>query len=164
MKISIKDFEKKLDNIAKEVPKVIKNVLANSAHHLTSVAKEKIGEYQPAIGRFKAWAALAESTEKEKERLGFQRGKPLLRTGSLKNSIKNTLQGNKATIGSDSKIMPYHEYGTSKIPPRNVFGASAFENEGKIAKAFGVAVSHYIKSGNPVDSIGYAKKELTKNG
>jgi phage gpG-like protein len=92
-------------------------------------AKEEIGEYQGEVGAFPAWAPLVESTVEEKERLGYAPpDNPLWRTGELKESISHEVENDEAVIGSDSEIMVYHEFGTSKMAMRPVLGPALAKN------------------------------------
>jgi hypothetical protein len=70
------------------------------------------------------WPQLAESTQRERERLGFAANEPLLRTGDLRESIEYTVLPREAAveIGSNDKIAVYQELGTSRIPPRSFLG------------------------------------------
>lgn len=110
------------------------------AHHATEkaaeeievTAKAEIGKYQEAMGPFPAWAPLAESTEREKRRLGYPPDSPLLRTGEMRDSIQHQTSGLEAAIGSTDKKMVYHELGTSKMPPRPVLGLAAYESKKRV--------------------------------
>lgn len=99
------------------------------AQIVEQTAKSEIGEYQDAAGEFPAWASLAESTIEEKERLGYAPpDNPLLRTGGLQDSISHEVENDTATIGSDSEIMVFHEFGTSKMAMRPVLGPALVRN------------------------------------
>ncbi|MGA3116445.1 MAG: hypothetical protein ABSF90_18640 [Syntrophobacteraceae bacterium] len=92
-------------------------------------AKDEIGGYQPGLGAFPAWAPLTESTMEEKERLGFAPpDNPLMRTRALQESISHEVENDEARIGSDSEIMVYHEFGTSKMAMRPVLGPALVRN------------------------------------
>jgi phage gpG-like protein len=99
------------------------------AQLVEQTAKEEIGQYQAEIGPFPAWAELAESTLEQKERLGYSPpDNPLWREGELEKSISHEVENDEATIGSDSEIMIYHEFGTSKMPMRPVLGPALVRN------------------------------------
>lgn len=114
--------------------------LEHVAQKVEATAKAEIGVYQEAIGPFPAWPQLAQSTQDERERLGFSANDPLLRTGELRDSIGHSVSGLEAEIGSDSDIMVYQEMGTSRIPPRPVLGPAAEHNHDVILKELGGAV------------------------
>jgi phage gpG-like protein len=99
------------------------------AQLVEQTAKEEIGEYQGEAGAFPAWAPLVESTVEEKERLGYAPpDNPLWRTGALMDSISHEVDNDEAVIGSDSEIMVYHEFGTSKMAMRPVLGPALVRN------------------------------------
>lgn len=79
-------------------------------------AKEAIGGYRYG------WQELAESTQDDRERKGYSRDEPLLRTGALHDSIHSraelTPYGAAGVVYSDDMIAAYQEMGTDRIPPR----------------------------------------------
>jgi HK97 gp10 family phage protein len=123
---------------------------------IEGTAKAEIGTYQPEAGPFPAWADLADATEAEKARLGFPVDAPLLRTGEMRESITHQVAGLEAAIGSNEDKMIYHEFGTSRIPPRPVLGPAAFRNKEKIRAIIGEAVVTGLIGGSPIHpSLGY---------
>lgn len=108
-------------------------------------AKEEIGNYQSAVGPFQAWPELADSTKDDRVRQGYTENDPLLRSGELRDSISHEAKGLEVAIGSTSDVMVYHEFGTSKMPPRPVLGTAAFSSKEKViailtrAAAIGIA-------------------------
>lgn len=79
-------------------------------------SKSMIGTYQ------QGWQQLEESTEAHKARMGYPANAPLLATGEMRDSIDHNVVANTVNIGTNNKLMRYHEYGTNNIPPRPVFG------------------------------------------
>lgn len=119
-------------------------------------AKSQIGHYQPEVGPFQDWAPLAESTEKEKARLGYPANAPLLREGDLRESIEHEVQGQEAVVGSKSEIAEYQEFGTSTIPPRPFIGPAAFKNKEAIQHILGASLVEGLIGGDPIHpSLGY---------
>ena len=119
-------------------------------------AKAEFGVYQGAVGPFPAWAELAESTQQERARLGYAPNDPLLRDGTLRDSISHHVEELEAEIGSDSDIMEYQEFGTSKMPPRPVLGPALERNHEVIVKELGGAVVDGLIGGTPIHaSLGY---------
>lgn len=110
-----------------------------SAELVEADAKRRIGEYQPETGPFPAWEPLAESTEAEKGRLGLQPGEPLLRDGTLRDSIVTEHRWHEAVVRSEDPVAAYQEFGTEDIPPRPFLGPAAFENRETIHTLIGVA-------------------------
>ena len=86
-----------------------------------------VAECQALIGQeLDSWAPLAASTVIEKERLGYvgrvSATDPLLARGDLSLSFSYELHRHMVVFGSDDPVMLFHEYGTSKMPPRPVVG------------------------------------------
>lgn len=119
-------------------------------------AQEEIGNYQPAVGSFPAWAQLADSTEAEKARLGFRADAPLERTGELRDSISYQVEPEAVVIGSPSDIMLWQEQGTSTIPPRAALGPAAIRNKEVIERAVGTATVIGLLGGHAMPpGLGY---------
>ena len=124
--------------------------------HVEAVAKWEIGFYQEAVGPFPAWEPLADSTEAEKARLGYQPDAPLLRDGDLRDSYGNEVEVLDAIIGSTSDIAVYQEIGTPTIPPRPVLGPAALHSQEFIEATIGAAaVSGIIGSDRIHKGLGY---------
>jgi len=144
-----------------------KHALNAAADLIKKDARAQIGEYQEAIGNYPAWAELAESTEDEKARLGAPADAPLLRYGDLQKSFRSELEGDETVIvGSTDPVMEYHEFGTSKMPPRPVLGPALLKNDERIRQILGVAMLDAIVSGqrlgyrfNPVYGVGQTPNE-----
>jgi HK97 gp10 family phage protein len=109
--------------------------------------KAQIGEYQDAAGPYPAWAALADSTEVEKERLGYPSDAPLLREGDLEKSFSHEQEGVEGVVGSTDPVMEYHEFGTPKMPPRPVVGPALERKRDKIEHLLGHALVEAIIGG-----------------
>ena len=97
--------------------------LAEIGEAASHIAKDLIGQ------EFPGWPPLAPSTIAEKTRLGYvgqvSATDPLLRTGSLRDSITFEVEELAVTVGSPEPVAAYQEFGTSRgIPPRPVFMSS----------------------------------------
>jgi len=114
--------------------------LDRAAAAVEARAKAEIGTYQPAVGPYPEWAELAESTQAERERLGFTPNDPLLRTGGLRDSIGRTVGTDQAVIGSTSETMVFHEVGTERMPPRPVLAPALIASEEEVKRALGSAL------------------------
>jgi hypothetical protein len=126
------------------------------AKHVERTAKDEIGFYQQAVGPFPDWAPLADSTEAEKARLGFEPDAPLLRTGGLRDSIGHEVGALEAVVGSTSDVMVYQELGTPTIPPRPVLGPAAIHNADRIKRILGdAAVAGLIGADQIHSALGY---------
>jgi HK97 gp10 family phage protein len=142
----------------REVATVV--ALQTGLHHVAKAietsAKAEIGQYQASVGPFPAWEALADSTEAEKARLGYEPDAPLLRTGDLRDSITHRVEGFEAAIGSEDQVMVYHEFGTTKMPPRPVLGPAAIHNKHRIEKIVGAALMAGLVEGDVIhEGLGY---------
>ncbi len=103
--------------------------------------KRKFGVYQTG------WKQLAESTQRQRERLGFEPNNPLYRTGGLMDSVDYKVLGPKmAVVGSTSEIMVWQELGTKHIPPRPVFSTTGFEAKEIIEKIMIEKLSSKMKA------------------
>lgn len=131
-----------------------------AANVIEKDAKEKIGHYQDDSGPFPAWEPLADSTEEEKDRLGYPLNAPLLREGDLRDSIQHEVHMLEAIVGSKSPIAAYQEFGTDRIPPRPFIGPAAFENKEKIEGLLGAATVRGLSLGGSIPS-GLYDHELT---
>lgn len=72
------------------------------------------------------WSVLAQSTRKQRARLGFGAARPILvRTGTLRKGtrIKN-IKDDEGTIANEVDYAKYHQFGTKKIPQRVVLDTS----------------------------------------
>lgn len=153
---SIGDFIVHLATLEAAVVIELHHGLEKVARGVERSAKDEIGFYQPAVGPFPAWAELAESTEAEKARLGYPTEAPLLRTGDMRDNISHEVRGLEAVIGSPDERAVYHEFGTSKMPPRPIFGPAAIHNREKIAAVLGAAaVSGLIGGARVHPALGY---------
>lgn len=132
--------------------------LAEVAERIKKTAQDEIGFYQPAVGPFDAWADLADSTEAEKSRLGYPTNAPLERTGKMRDGITAESEGMEAVIGSKDETLAFHEFGTSKMPPRPVLGPAVIHNESAIKRIIGAAAVEGIAGGSVVHrSLGYSR-------
>jgi phage gpG-like protein len=109
--------------------------------------KAQIGHYQGEVGEFPAWAPLADSTEAEKQRLGAPLGAPLLRHGGMYASFQHESKDDEGVVGSTDPTLIYHEFGTSKMPPRPVVGPALVRNRDKIQQLLGRALVEGILGG-----------------
>ena len=104
--------------------------VAKAAEIIEAGAKHAIGSYE--FG----WPPLAESTVARKA----NGDTPLLETGALRDSISHEVHEHSAVVGSTSDIARYHEFGTSRIPPRPFLWGSAMHHAEEIEKQAGDVV------------------------
>lgn len=93
--------------------------------------EKEIGEYQSSISPFSATEQLADATLERKTRANLGKNgnadSPLWATGDFQASIQTAKDVSALTveIGSNLDYVVYSELGTSKEPPRPVFGPAA---------------------------------------
>ncbi len=130
--------------------------LEEAAKKVEQTAKDEIGFYQSAIGPFPAWDELAESTEEQKAHHGYPSNAPLEATGEMRDSIKHECEGLEAIIGSDDEKLPWHEFGTDRMPPRPVLGSALERNKEFIVRIIGrYTVSAFVGGSRVHPSLGY---------
>ena len=108
-------------------------------------AKDEIGTYQREnMGELRPWDELTQATQADRVRAGFSANEPLLRSGTLRDSITHTVEGNRVVIGSDDPIALYQELGTHgpgvgpsgyHVPPRPFLATAAYRNRARIVEA-----------------------------
>jgi hypothetical protein len=59
------------------------------------------------------------------------------------------VEGNVGYVGTNDPIVPYHEYGTSRIPARPFLGGALAAAGDEIPKIFGRLVSAAMMHGGP---------------
>ena len=111
---------------------VASHVTKEAAKIVRDDAQVRIGMYQEAAGPFPAWAPLADSTIADRIAKGYTPFDPLLRDGTLRDSIEIKSSGGEAVVGSASDIALYQEQGTKTIPPRPFLGPAAYASKHKI--------------------------------
>lgn len=123
------------------------HALKNAAVLIEKTAKEEIGYYQPSVGPFQSWQALAPSTLDHHTAMGAG-DTPLLITGELYASIEHESVGSEAVIGTKMDIGAYQEFGTDRIPPRPFMGPAVFVNKEKIERIMAKGVVTGLLGGN----------------
>ena len=141
---SLDDFANHLTRLAAAAPTVTNHMVEQAAVKVEKIAKDEIGQYQPAVGPFPAWAQLQPETEAEKRRLGYKLNAPLERTGGMRNSISHESQGNEAVVGSTDEKMVWHEQGTPTVPPRPVLGPAAIRGMADMQSRFAATVAAWL--------------------
>lgn len=136
---SLAEFGLHLAKVAAVEDVFIHEGLDRAAALIEREAKREFGVYQPATGPFPEWPELAESTQERRENLGYTPNDPLLMSGATKASVSRETHGMDAVVGSTSDLMIYHEFGTSRMPARPVFGPAAFRNRKAIESLIGEA-------------------------
>ena len=145
------EFAKHLEDTAKKlggvehVESMFHGAMVRACVLVQGEAQKRIGTGHRAVGPFPAWAPLKPATQDDRERKGFARNKPLLRTGELAGSIEFKIEGHTGHVGSNDPVAVYQELGTARIPARSFLGAAAFINEGRVHRLFMQAVLRSFK-------------------
>jgi hypothetical protein len=122
--------------------------LETVARRIRDTAKGELGEYQPEVEHFNAWAQLAPDTMAHHIQVIVDgdaapdagENTPLLLTGGLRESIKSEVGHNEAVIGSEADEGVWMELGTDRAPPRPFLGPALVRNEEWIQRMLGRAV------------------------
>jgi phage gpG-like protein len=133
--------------------------LKKAAELVEKEAKSEFGTYQGAIGHFEKWAELENSTKDDRVASGFTENDPLLRSGSLRDTVSHEVSGLEAVIGSASDIMVYQELGTATIPPRAVLGPSLLRKEKEVLKILGVHTATAMLAGSAFSHMPTIKED-----
>lgn len=135
--------------------------------------EKEIGEYQGAIGPYPATAPLAEATLERKSKAALGKGglanSPLWATGKFHDSIETAknVTGLEVEIGTNVDYVINQELGTSKIPPRPVFGPATLRVLPKLLPTIAAAGAAGIKGGAwkglSAEGIAYTSKGMNTN-
>jgi hypothetical protein len=113
-------------------------------------AKAVIGTYKEGYN----WPQLAPATQEDRVSKGFPANEPLLRTGSLRESIEWTApvyEGEEVCgyVGTNHPVAKYQELGTSKIPPHSFIGGASRAKEHEVVNAMEGMVEAAFTQGGP---------------
>lgn len=152
-RMSLGDFARLVERTAQRAPRAERLALAQAGARLAGYARSYIGEYQVGVGGFPSWEPLAAATREQKTRLGYAPpDNPLLRTGEMRLSLRWTVAGRAAVIGSDDPVARWQEFGTSgrnPIPPRPFVGPAVYRHGHEEARfVFRAALAPLLR-GNP---------------
>ncbi|HVC52769.1 MAG TPA: HK97-gp10 family putative phage morphogenesis protein [Stellaceae bacterium] len=115
-----------LEAVAAAMPEAEYRILRLAGATVQRIARDKLGHYQ------EGWPELASSTIADKERNGWPVPSPELRSGAMSDSITFEVGPRSVTIGSESPIAAWQEFGTSKMPARPFLGPAMIEAEPEI--------------------------------
>lgn len=140
------DLASHMWRVAQELRPAIDAELGDQGVAIANKCKAKFGTYGPG------WPALAESTKRERVRLGYSPDDPLFRSGDLQSQVTHQVTRGNLFVGvpdgatlrdgtSATLVMHVHEYGdtTGRIKPRPVFG-QVVDDLGDNAHAFMLGV------------------------
>jgi hypothetical protein len=134
---NILQFVAHLESVRNDMTRLGPSLVRHGAIAIQAEARSYFGNY---TARPK-WPQLAESTKKDREHKGYAPNEPLLREGTLRDSIgiKISHDGLEAQIGTDDERGPWFELGTSRMPARPFLTPAAIKMAPKIQKAAGRA-------------------------
>jgi len=143
-----------------EIGKALDQIGAAIKHQV----EQDIGQYQPGIDQYPAWAPLKPSTLETKARYNWGKGgnpdTPLYATGAFASDIGFSTNKKQlaVTIGSNKDYILYTEFGTRNMAPRPVFGPAALKVLPKfvplIGKYAAAGISGITVNAGPVKSYG----------
>jgi HK97 gp10 family phage protein len=144
------DFVAHLSTIEADLELAREAAVVNGCQIVQKEAKAAIGNYRAGYN----WPQLAESTQEDRVRKGFPANEPLLRTGSLRESIEYTAPVHEGAevcgyVGSNHPHAIYNELGTARIPPRSFIGGAARAKEHEVQEAMGRIVERAFTQGGP---------------
>lgn len=137
-------FAAHLEKMASAGPVVTHEMIKAGAEEIEETAKGMVGFYQTDIAPYPDWAPLTEKYESAKVAAGFEPDAPLLRTGEMQKSIKSHAEHNEAAVGSNDKVIEYHEFGTEKMPPRPVLGPAAHHSTPRILSRMAATTMYWL--------------------
>jgi phage gpG-like protein len=132
--LSLAQAASRFIRISEEIHVIDKEALEIAGQIIETEAKRVLGTYDYG------WTPLKPETVARKQ-MGDS---PLLETGELHDSIGHMVIGNMLYVGSDNPKAAYHEFGTSRIPPRPFLSGAAATKAAEIAHYIGHAVSTAI--------------------
>lgn len=145
---SFRGFAQHLRRLQVELPAVVGQIGEQAGELVEARAKDSIGHYQAGAGPFMQWASLQPATEAHKDAMGYPLNAPLLATGDMRDSISHTvvrrMLGTTVEVGSTDEKMVYHEFGTSKLPPRPVLGPAMFGARQNVERIAAAAMFAYL--------------------
>lgn len=132
------------EELVDNVERAREEALELGAKAIRAEAKRVIGTYDYG------WPQLAQSTQSDRQKKGYPANEPLLRDGTLRDSIHYTIidPGKLAEIGSNDDVAVYQELGTATIPPRPFLSTSAARLEKPIRKMIRKTVGAAVEGRN----------------
>jgi len=143
--MDLEQFAREMSSASASIATGLESGFRVIVKEIEETAKEEIGVYQPAYGPFEAWAPLAESTKADRIRQGYSEDEPLLRSGSLRDSIQSEVMGLAALVGTKSEIGLWQEVGTDRIPPRPFIGPAYVRKIDPLMESIGRAIARGFK-------------------
>lgn len=150
---SLADFAAHMLVVEKDLKRAEQDILERAAVMVEREAKATIGTYK------NRWPKLKPATVARKA-LGDT---PLLETGELRDSITHTVRQGEAYVGSNNDKAVWHEYGTSKVPPRPFLMPAAVRMERPIRAMARRRVAEAFHKGHELREILHIIKHAAEN-
>jgi HK97 gp10 family phage protein len=127
MAYTLAGFAGHLVKMAAEMPMAEKQALEASCQIIETESKRVLGTHDYG------WPELKPETIARKAKGDT----PLLETGEMRDSIHHTVMGSAGYVGSDNDKALWHEFGTSKVPPRPFLSGAAMHKEKEVHEVIG---------------------------
>lgn len=127
------------------IPAAVRGGVAAGAELIAQDARDRIGEYQDAVGDLPAWAPLSDATQADRVAKGFTADDPLLRSGKLRESIEvrevdegaeiGVFDPAMTTIAAAMELGYWNARTQTVVPPRSYLrGAATVKGEAAAAE------------------------------
>ncbi len=157
--VSLRGGLARLAAMAAAMPAAEERAMTRACALVRDEARHAIGHTDGGAGLFDAWPPLTAATQAQRVREGFAPDAPLLRDGSLKDSIgmfvTRSAGSTEGIVGSASQIAVYQELGTARIPPRSFLGLAAVQVTDAVVAVLGRGV---------VDGLSGHRTRMTPRG
>lgn len=139
--------------LEKELKQAEQDILKMAAEMVETEAKDALGTYK--FG----WQSL----QPETIALKAKGDTPLLETGKLRASISHTVGDGEAHVGSNLDLAVWHEFGTSRVPPRPFLMPAAMRMERPIRRLARKRVAAAFHGAHEFTHILHIAKEAFEN-
>jgi len=145
--VSLKELIGRFNAVTPMMLVGVQAVIEQTSERIRQTAAQKFGTYQPQVGQFEAWPALAADTLIKKYAAGAPDDDPLVgyyaNNGGnkiwgqkLKDSLEVDIQPLLGIIYSDDPIALWQEYGVPEhnLPPRPFLMPAGYQEEDRFRK------------------------------
>lgn len=153
----VKAFVAFMERQAARLPLAQAEGLTRGAEIIRHEAQHALGqdEWEPGEPFLSPWLPLADSTNRERERLGFPPDEPGLRTGDMRYSVDVSAGSREAVVGSNEDKAVWFERGTypdgaMHQPPRSFLGGAAFRTRERVVPAIVAPIVRVLAGGGRV--------------
>lgn len=144
--IPLAEYAAFLRRAAAEWPEKKLEVVKHHMEEAAKTAKGYYGKYQPG------WSELAEATLEDKQAKGYDTPSPLLRDGTLRDSVSAETEALgveiRGTVGSTDPVAVVQEWGSSYVPPRPSLVPALINELPKLEHAIGETLVRTLTPGH----------------